>query len=44
VFDKVVNQSIEKLTIEGDQLAKGIYTLRIRNQNGMYFNTTLTKQ
>ncbi len=44
VFEKVVNQSIEKLTIEGSQFAKGIYTLRIRNLNGMYFNTTITKQ
>jgi hypothetical protein len=43
VWEKTYNQMTNQLIIDGNQLAKGIYTLRIIGLNGMYFNTTITK-
>jgi hypothetical protein len=43
VLEKTVRQKTNLITVNGSELAKGLYTIRIMGTNGMYFNTTITK-
>jgi hypothetical protein len=43
VLEKTVHQKTNLITVNGSELAKGLYTIRIMGTNGMYFNTTITK-